>query len=167
MPVVLFLWVLLLRQDVAIKNSTVAAILLALGASAIVYKIRKRMDTNLTKNFKLSEFASKDGADTPADVLKNLRQLAKNLEVIRLNVGKPIKVNSGYRSPQHNKDVGGEDNSQHLKGKAADIVVPGYTSTQLAAVIFMLIAKGQISQGGVGIYPTFVHYDIRGKKARW
>lgn len=167
MPVALFLWALLLLQDVATKNNIFAGILLVLGASVVIYKIRKRMDINLTKNFKLSEFESKDGADTPPDVIKNLRQLAKNLEVIRSNVGKPIKVNSGYRSPEHNKSVRGEDNSQHLKGKAADITVSGYTPTQLAAVIFMLIEKGQISQGGVGIYPTFIHYDIRGKKARW
>jgi uncharacterized protein YcbK (DUF882 family) len=55
----------------------------------------------------------------------------------------------------------------HVKGKAADIVVQGYTPTQLAAVIFKLIEEKKIRQGGVGIYPTFVHYDIRGTKARW
>lgn len=130
-------------------------------------KFRGRMDQKLSKNFTLDEFASKDGAQTPPEVLENLRSLAKNLQVIRDEIGKPIKINSAYRSPEHNKAVGGVKNSMHVKGKAADIVVTGLTPTQLAAIIFMLIEQKKIKQGGVGIYPNFVHYDIRGTKARW
>lgn len=125
------------------------------------------MDQRLSKNFTLDEFASKDGAITPPDVLENLRNLAKNLQVIRDEIGKPIKINSGYRSPEHNKSVGGVKNSMHTKGKAADIHISGLTPNQIAAVIFMLIEQKKIKQGGVGIYPNFVHYDIRGTKARW
>jgi uncharacterized protein YcbK (DUF882 family) len=55
----------------------------------------------------------------------------------------------------------------HVKGKAADITIQGLTPNQIAAVIFMLIEQKKIKQGGVGIYPNFVHYDIRGTKARW
>jgi len=125
------------------------------------------MDQRLSKNFTLDEFASKDGAQTPPEVLENLRVLAKNLQVLRDELGKSIKINSGYRSPAHNKAVGGVKNSMHVKGKAADIVVTGLTSTELAAVIFKLIEQKKMRQGGVGIYPNFVHYDIRGTKARW
>ncbi len=125
------------------------------------------MDQRLSKNFTLDEFASKDGTETPPDVLENLRELAKNLQVLRDELGKPIKINSGYRSPAHNKKIGGVRNSQHVKGKAADIVVTGLTPTQLAAVIFKLIEQKKMRQGGVGIYPNFVHYDTRGTKARW
>ena len=126
------------------------------------------MENKLSKNFSLTEFASKDGAETPPDVLQNLRKLAKNLEVIRANFGNaPIKINSGYRSPAHNAKIGGVRNSMHTKGKAADIVIKGFTPAQIGAKIEELINAGQISQGGVGIYPNFVHYDIRGKKARW
>ncbi len=125
------------------------------------------MDQRLSKNFTLNEFASKDGAQTPPEVLENLRVLAKNLQVLRDELGKSIKINSGYRSPAHNKAVGGVKNSMHVKGKAADIVVTGLTSTELAAVIFKLIEQKKMRQGGVGIYPNFVHYDIRGTKARW
>jgi uncharacterized protein YcbK (DUF882 family) len=130
-------------------------------------KFRGRMDQRLSKNFTLDEFASKDGTETPPDVLENLRELAKNLQVLRDELGKPIKINSGYRSPAHNKKIGGVRNSQHVKGKAADIVVTGLTPTQLAAVIFKLIEQKKMRQGGVGIYPNFVHYDTRGTKARW
>jgi uncharacterized protein YcbK (DUF882 family) len=141
-------------------------IITALGAFAWL-KFRGRMDQKLSKNFSLAEFASKDGAETPPDVLENLQKLAKNLQVIRDEIGKPIKINSAYRSPAHNKAVGGVKNSMHVKGKAADIVVTGVTPAQLGQIIFRLIEQKKISQGGVGIYPNFVHYDIRGTKARW
>jgi len=58
-----------------------------------------------------------------------------NLQVIRDEIGKPIKINSGYRSPEHNKSVGGVKNSMHVKGKAADITIQGLTPNQIAAVI--------------------------------
>jgi uncharacterized protein YcbK (DUF882 family) len=137
-----------------------------LGAFAWL-KFRAKMQTRLSKNFTLDEFKSADGAEFPADVVNNLRQLAKNLQVIRDHFQKPIKINSGWRSPEHNKKVGGVSNSQHVKGKAADIVITGVTPGQLAAELEKLIEAKKISQGGIGVYPNFVHYDIRGKKARW
>jgi uncharacterized protein YcbK (DUF882 family) len=149
------------------ENKLLPGLLITILGVIAWQKFRNRMDQRLSKNFTLDEFESKDGAETPPEVLDNLRQLAKNLQVLRDYLGKSIKINSGYRSPAHNKAVKGEKNSYHTKGKAADIVVSGYTPTQLAAVIFKLIEEKKISQGGVGIYPTFVHYDIRGKKARW
>ena len=121
----------------------------------------------MTENFNLMEFASKDGADFPQEVIKNLYELAKNLEVIRAFYNKPIKVNSGYRSPAHNKNVGGSPKSQHVQGKAADILIDGITPKELAQGIKVLIENGKISEGGIGVYDTFTHYDIRGTKARW
>jgi uncharacterized protein YcbK (DUF882 family) len=147
-------------------------LLLGFGLSillgGLIYKFKKKMDGKLSKNFNLKEFASKDGAETPQDVLENLRKLAKNLEVIRAHFGNvPIQINSGYRSPAHNAKVKGKSNSMHLKGKAADFVIKGYTPNQIAAELEKLITAKKISQGGLGIYPNFIHYDIRGKKARW
>lgn len=162
----LLLWALLLHPDVDANKLIPGLIITALGAFAWL-KFRGRMDQKLSKSFSIEEFNSKDGAEMPPDVLENIKKLAKNLQVIRDEIGKPIKINSAYRSPAHNKAVGGVKNSMHVKGKAADIVVTGVTPTQLAAVIFKLIEQKKISQGGVGIYPNFVHYDIRGTKARW
>ncbi|MGV4526252.1 YcbK family protein, partial [Ornithobacterium rhinotracheale] len=99
--------------------------------------------------------------------LKNLRELASNLQELRNYLGKPIIVNSGYRSVAHNRKIGGKVNSQHLQGKAADIRVDGVTPERLASIIERLIYNGKMKQGGLGIYPTFVHYDIRGTKTRW
>jgi uncharacterized protein YcbK (DUF882 family) len=121
----------------------------------------------LTKNFSLSEFRSKDGSPTPAAVVGELQKLAENLQVLRDAISRLVKINSGYRSPEHNKKVGGARNSQHLLGKAADIAVTGMTPDQLKAIIEQLIAEGKMKNGGVGLYKTFVHYDTRDIPARW
>jgi uncharacterized protein YcbK (DUF882 family) len=121
----------------------------------------------LTENFELSEFASRDGAETPADVIENLKEVAKNLEIIRANLRAPIRINSGYRSPAHNKRIGGATNSFHVKGLAADIVVDGYTPEEVFATLEILMRSGKIKKGGLKRYRTFVHYDIRGVIKRW
>lgn len=121
----------------------------------------------LTKNFSLQEFNSKCGRDIPNEILPNIIELAKNLQVLRDEVNKPISITSGYRSPEHNAKVKGAKNSQHIKGTAADIKVKGMTPKEVALVIEELIEQGKIKEGGIGIYRTWVHYDIRGKKARW
>lgn len=121
----------------------------------------------ITTNFSLEEFKCKDGSDIPNKELSNIIVLAKQLQVLRDAIGKPITINSGYRSPKYNAKIGGVKNSQHLKGKASDITVKGMSPKEVALVIEGLIEKGKMLQGGIGIYPTFVHYDIRGTKARW
>lgn len=125
------------------------------------------MNNQFTKNFNKREFNSKDGARMPASVIPNVRELAKNLQVIRDVIGCPLHINSAYRSPAHNKRIGGVKNSQHLLGKAADIVSRNHSPQQLYAIIEDLINQGKVKEGGLGLYNSFVHYDIRGVKARW
>lgn len=121
----------------------------------------------ITTNFRLEEFNSKCGRPIPNNVLPNIIELAKNLQVLRNAVNKSISITSGYRSPEHNAKIKGAKDSQHVKGTAADIKVAGMTPKEVALVIEGLIEKGKIKQGGIGIYPSWVHYDIRGTKARW
>jgi len=121
----------------------------------------------ITTNFSLEEFKCKDGSDIPNKELSNIILLAKQLQVLRDTIDKPIQINSAYRSPKHNAKIGGVKNSQHIKGKASDITVKGMTPKEVALVIEGLIEKGKMLQGGIGVYSTFVHYDIRGTKARW
>ena len=124
----------------------------------------------ITKNFSLEEFKCKDGSDIPNDVIPNIIELANNLQVLRDAIGKPITINSGYRSPKYNAKIGGVKNSQHVKGKASDLRVAGVTPKELALIIEGLIEQGKIKQGGIGVYPTFTHYDtyFDGKnKRRW
>lgn len=122
---------------------------------------------NITRNFSWHEFGSHDGKAIPRKYMGHVRELAKNLQVLRDHIGKPIKITSGYRSPEHNKRVGGVKNSQHLFGKAADIKVSRKSTEAVYAAISDLIDQGKMSKGGLGLYDTFVHYDIRGRNARW
>lgn len=121
----------------------------------------------MTKNFTLSEFNCKSGAPMPLAVRANIERLANSLQVLRDWFGQPITINSGYRSPEHNKKIGGVVRSQHVEGTGADIVVKGRTPQQVYDEIETLIALGKMEQGGLKAYDLFLHYDIRGVKARW
>jgi uncharacterized protein YcbK (DUF882 family) len=121
----------------------------------------------ITNNFSLQEFNSKCGRDMPTNVMVNIIELAKNLQVLRDEVKKSIQITSGYRSPEHNAKVKGAKNSMHVLGMAADIKVAGMTPKQVAEVIERLIAEKKMKEGGIGIYKTWLHYDIRNTKARW
>tara|TARA_R110000803_G_scaffold9252_1_gene29355 strand:- start:517 stop:921 length:405 start_codon:yes stop_codon:yes gene_type:complete len=121
----------------------------------------------LTPHFNKKEFASRDGAGMPEDVWQNIKILASQLEVLRSHLNKPISVTSGFRSETHNNRIGGKKNSQHLLGKASDLQVKGLKPKKVYDAIEKLISQGKMLQGGLGLYDTFVHYDIRGEEARW
>jgi uncharacterized protein YcbK (DUF882 family) len=121
----------------------------------------------LTPNFHADEFTCKDGTKVPAILKAELTELAKNLQVLRDELGRSIQITSGYRSPAYNAKIGGAKFSMHQYGKAADIKVVGLTPTEVAAKIEELIKMGKMKQGGIGVYRTWVHYDIRGLRARW
>jgi uncharacterized protein YcbK (DUF882 family) len=122
---------------------------------------------NLSKNFHLSEFQSKDGASFPDLVIENLKILAVQLQALRDHLGKPITITSGFRSKEHNLKIGGALDSFHVRGMAADIQVEGMTPQQVADAIELLISQGKMLEGGIGIYRSWIHYDHRGKKIRW
>ena len=89
--------------------------------------------TQLTANFSLEELTRSEAADrngwdnTPnAQEIENLKRLAALLQQVKAAVGgKPVMINSGFRSKQVNDSVGSKDISQHRLGCAADIRVPG------------------------------------------
>lgn len=89
--------------------------------------------TQLTANFSLAELTRSEAADrngwdnTPnAQEIENLKRLAALLQQVKTAVGgKPVMINSGFRSKQVNDSVGSKDTSQHRLGCAADIRVPG------------------------------------------
>ena len=122
---------------------------------------------DLTENFSLREFRCKDGTDVPPELIDNVVFLAKNLQVLRQLIGKPVKVISGYRSPAYNKKCGGTKKSQHMQARAADLKVSGMSSDELHAIIANAIKNDLLAPGGIGWYPSFVHYDTRGRNARW
>lgn len=124
---------------------------------------------NITKDFKLYQFACPQAGVPPEEYLPNVKLLADNLQVLKNRLGMDITFANGgvYRSPAFNSSIGGARNSMHMYAKAADIKVPSLTPAQVKATIEELISSGQMMQGGVGIYNTFVHYDVRGERARW
>ena len=93
---------------------------------------------NLSPNFTLEELTHSEVAErknldnTPnASEVANLTRLAALLEQVRTLLGKPIMINSGFRSKPVNDSVGSRDSSQHRLGCAADIRVPGMTPRQV------------------------------------
>ena len=121
----------------------------------------------LTKNFHIEEFYCHDGVPVPDDMYLDVLELAENLQVLRDTIGKPIKIVSGYRHPEYNKKIGGARNSQHMLATAADIKVKGMGTEKLSSIIEAAITDGIMKKGGVGRYPSFTHYDTRGKNSRW
>ena len=112
-------------------------------------------NVQLTKNFNLSEFESDN------NVVKVSTELVLGLQIMRNLIGRPIKVINGYRTPEHNKRVGGADNSQHLHGRAADITVEGMSGKELAK--FAEVA----GFNAIGIAKTAIHVDDRPERVRW
>jgi zinc D-Ala-D-Ala carboxypeptidase len=98
---------------------------------------------NLTANFSLSEMVKSETAlrhdmdNTPGEAeIASLRLLCeKILQPVRDHSGKGVKVNSGFRHPDVNAKVGGSKTSDHCKGQAADIEIPGVPNADLAVWI--------------------------------
>jgi uncharacterized protein YcbK (DUF882 family) len=130
-------------------------------------KVHLMTRNQLTKNFTIEEFDCHDGTFVPSSLFGNVNALAFNLQVLREHLNRPIKVLSGYRTQSYNKKVGGAPHSQHLVARAADIQVKGITPYSLSLIIEDLISEDFMRQGGIGLYNTFLHYDIRGFKSRW
>ncbi len=120
----------------------------------------------LTKNFSLEEFECKCGCKMPADVEENIKELADNLQILRDVIGR-IDLTNAYRCKEHNADVGGAIDSQHIKGKAADIKSNALSPSEIASIVEDLMKNEKFKTGGIGIYNTFTHVDIRGVRARW
>lgn len=93
-------------------------------------------------------------------------RLITALEELRALVG-PLHILSGYRCPEHNKRVGGAPKSEHVLGRAADVVA---TKVGLRELYEAALKVPAFKSSGIGIYPDegFVHVDVaRSKPARW
>lgn len=106
----------------------------------------------LTNNFTLEELTKSETAlrrnldNTPTvEVVENLQALAVNvLQPVRDHFAKGVKVNSGYRAPEVNAAVGGSRTSDHTRGMAADIEIPGLPNYDLAKWIEDNLAYTQV-----------------------
>lgn len=121
------------------------------------YSLARDGGLYVAKNFRVKEFACKDGSDR---ILID-EELAARLQKIREHFERPVTVNSGYRTAAHNQAVNGSVNSQHLYGKAADIHIAG-----LEPLILVQYAE-TLAMGGIGLYGWGAHVDTRSVISRW
>lgn len=125
------------------------------------YSLKKDGGTYLSKNFKVSEYASHDGADL---ILIDTNLVTIDQKV-RDHFNAPVTISSGYRSAAHNAKSGGAQSSYHMKGMASDLIVTGVTPLAVAQYLESLGVKG------IGLYVysggNFVHCDTRTSKYYW
>lgn len=123
------------------------------------------MKTKVTENFTLEELCHSNMAvakgleNIPNESqVENLKSLAINLlQPVRDLYGKPMIVNSGFRSPEVNKAVNGSPTSDHMNGKATDVKTPNPRE------LFNLVRNSGLSFDQLILYPTFVHMSFRSK----
>lgn len=126
-----------------------------------------RLNLNAMANFKLT-FFSLNEFDSPDEIgsgAKMNKEFLKKLDAARLKADIPFRINSGYRTQEHNLKVGGVFTSAHKKGLAADI---GYqTSSQRYTILKSLMAVGF---NRLGIGRNFIHVDndpLKDKDVIW
>lgn len=109
----------------------------------------------------VAEFDDEDGRTW---LESRLKPLCETLEVVRAHFGgHSIQVNSGYRTLSYNAKLNGSaKDSQHMKGRAADIVIDGISPVDVHAGVLHLYMEGKLPHlGGLGQYATFCHLDVR------
>lgn len=122
-----------------------------------IWYLGKGEKGNISDHFKAEEFQCKDKTE---GLLISTR-LLQTLEKIRNHFNAPVIINSGYRTPSWNVKVNGAPNSYHCKGMAADIVVKGHSSKEVAEY-----ANSIMEIGGVIRYTNFTHIDVREERYR-
>jgi len=111
-----------------------------------------------TKHFDFEELLINQTEKPSIEILHNLKKVAQFLEVYREKIFKnqPIKITSGWRSPEYNKKIGGAENSMHCKGLAVDFLAPaGFTVRRCYELLDIA------HQGGLERANTWVHIDLR------
>ena len=139
--------------------------------------IQLNANAKLSEHFTLGEL-TKSGShpevyNIPShEAIANLTNLSKWLEVLRERAGTPIIINSGYRSPQLNRKIGGAANSNHLTGCAVDIRTSGVEQAICYAAILIKYSKDSnqdfdellIEKNRYGA--VWVHFAVRPKDNR-
>nr|DAV32571.1 MAG TPA: peptidase [Microviridae sp.] len=120
------------------------------------YIMDKEANEKIGQHFKVREFACKDGSQ----VVYVDDYLVSILDILRNKIGKPVHINSGYRTPEWNAKCGGAKYSYHMCGMAADIRVNGMSAKELANKLNEIVPD----KCGIIVYSTWVHFDVRTEK---
>ncbi|MCC5987294.1 MAG: DUF882 domain-containing protein [Pararhodobacter sp.] len=122
--------------------------------------ITARSPTNFWhwKNFSPAEIACRGTGQ-----LKLNPAAMDRLQALRDRLGKPMILRSAYRTPEHNRSVGGAPRSKHMEGIAFDVSMANHDRQAFIA------AAEAVGFGGIGTYPrsNFIHVDARQVPARW
>ncbi len=124
-----------------------------------VKKYKKGEKARLSENFRLEEFHCKGKSCCSQTLLDE--QLVILLQKLRTKLGRPVNINSAYRCVKHNMSVGGVAASNHVKGRAADLTVPGVAPAEVAK------AAESVGFKGIILYTRkkFVHVAVRDTKS--
>ncbi len=118
-----------------------------------------------------SPLAAELNEDPPAALWPNVAPLVRLLDRFRETIGAPVRLLSVYRAPAYNARLkGASEKSQHLAFRAADLVVLGPDSgrpADWARLLRTLRGANREWEGGIGLYDTFVHVDVRGHRTDW
>jgi zinc D-Ala-D-Ala carboxypeptidase len=139
-----------------VKRSTIAIVaVVAIVVAYVLWRGGRYAKERMNSPFKYFTWSEFDSPDQPGSGKQMNPEFIRKLDAIREAVGFPLIVNSGYRTPAHNAEVGGKSNSAHLRGYAADI--RAFTDAQKRA-----IAKAAIAQGitRIGWARTYIHLDM-------
>ena len=111
-------------------------------------------DFQLSENFNLKEFECTHPEHKHVQLDE---KLLEKLQKLRSKIGRPLIINSAYRCPERNAQVGGAKKSQHLFGRAADVSMHNLNLSQNQ---ILEMAKN-LDFTGIGLYNNFVHLDVR------
>jgi hypothetical protein len=120
--------------------------------------------TPITRHFRLQDFIAPDTPIPAPWILDNLVQLANRVQVLRDVMNIPLMIQSAYRTEAQHLAMDGSNHSLHLQGLAVDIALPTHATDGSYYKLRRLLRHWS---GGVGIYPGYIHLDIRPEPVFW
>jgi uncharacterized protein YcbK (DUF882 family) len=115
---------------------------------------------DISKHFDRSEFAC--SCNCKFDAVD--KELLDVLENIRVFFGRAVHLTNACRCLKHNKEIGSKPTSQHVRGKACDIYINGVEPIEIKEYLRTDLLY---NMGGIGLYDTFCHVDVRSNVANW
>jgi hypothetical protein len=129
----------------------------AQGAVQLI-RVADRMNDQLSANFQVKEFVD----DRNSRYARISPELVEKLQEMRNRAGR-LDIQSGYRHPAFNRQVGGASKSRHLAGDAVEISSPTLTPLELSELALDVLGCNI----GLGLGPDFIGFDLRGSQASW
>lgn len=104
--------------------------------------------------------------EPPREIWVNVLPTMRLVDDLRRALGRPVRVTSSYRNKPYNDACGSTDGSLHRVFNALDIQADGATPHEVWSILKAWRKAGRF-EGGLGLYPSFVHVDTRGYNADW